>query len=89
MIVTIVVAAVALALGLTAHHFLRRNDTDADDEGLSVRDLISPVQTLTVLILAFVLATPTTRAGTPRPPAWRSRICAPNPCAWSSSTSGR
>ncbi|KEF06591.1 MULTISPECIES: bestrophin-like domain [Streptomyces] len=57
MIVTIVVAAVALALGLTAHHFLRRNDTDADDEGLSVRDLISPVQTLTVLILAFVLAT--------------------------------
>ncbi|MEU2790908.1 hypothetical protein [Streptomyces sp. NPDC007100] len=57
MIVTIVVAAVALLLGLIAHHFLRRNDSEADDEGLSVRDLIGPVQTLTVLILAFMLAT--------------------------------
>lgn len=51
------VAVAALLLGLVAHHFLRRHDTDADDEGLSVRDLTSPVQTLTVLILAFVLAT--------------------------------
>ncbi|MFK8849949.1 hypothetical protein [Streptomyces sp. Ac-502] len=57
MFVTIVVAVVALILGLIAHHFLRRHDSEADDVGLSVKDLISPVQTLTVLILAFVLAT--------------------------------
>ncbi|MEU4203788.1 hypothetical protein [Streptomyces sp. NPDC045470] len=57
MTVTLVVAVVALILGLIAHHFLRRNDSEADDEGLSVKDLLSPVQTLTVLILAFVLAT--------------------------------
>ncbi|WP_030608893.1 DUF4239 domain-containing protein [Streptomyces sclerotialus] len=60
MTVTIVVAAVALLLGIIAHHFLRRRDTDADDAGLSVKDLMSPVQTLTVLILAFVLATAAT-----------------------------
>ncbi|WP_030018835.1 DUF4239 domain-containing protein [Streptomyces monomycini] len=57
MLVTIVVAVVALILGLIAHHFLRRHDSEADDVGLSVKELISPVQTLTVLILAFVLAT--------------------------------
>ncbi|MFI0263620.1 hypothetical protein ACH4OW_31880 [Streptomyces sp. NPDC017056] len=47
MIVTIVVALVALLLGVIAHHFLRRRDSDADVSGLSVQDLISPVQTLT------------------------------------------
>ncbi|MEV5599504.1 hypothetical protein [Streptomyces sp. NPDC052496] len=57
MTVTIVVAVIALILGLIAHHFLRRRDDEADDEGLSVKDLLGPVQTLTVLILAFVLAT--------------------------------
>ncbi|WP_206507826.1 bestrophin-like domain [Streptomyces chrestomyceticus] len=60
MTVTIVVAVVALFLGLIAHHFLRRRDTDADDKGMSVQDLIGPVQTLTVLILAFILATAAT-----------------------------
>ncbi|OKH99801.1 hypothetical protein A6A06_22280 [Streptomyces sp. CB02923] len=60
MIVTIVVAVIALLLGMIAHHFLRRRDSDADDSGLSVQDLISPVQTLTVLILAFILATAAT-----------------------------
>ncbi|WP_346093484.1 hypothetical protein [Streptomyces olivaceiscleroticus] len=44
----------------TTHHFLRRRDTDADDVDLSVKELMSPLQTLTVLILAFVLATAAT-----------------------------
>ncbi|MEU2791743.1 hypothetical protein [Streptomyces sp. NPDC007100] len=47
MVVTIVVAQVALPLGMIAHHLLRCRDSDADVSGLSVQDLISPVQTLT------------------------------------------
>lgn len=57
LIVTFVVAVVALLVGIALQHVLRRRESAADDVGLSVKDLVGPVQTLTVLILAFVLAT--------------------------------
>ncbi|GAA2286688.1 hypothetical protein GCM10010145_66850 [Streptomyces ruber] len=57
LIVTVVVAAAALLVGIALQRVLRRRESTADDAGLSVKDLVGPVQTLTVLILAFVLAT--------------------------------
>ncbi|MFF2194269.1 hypothetical protein [Streptomyces sp. NPDC058157] len=57
MSILIVVAAVALLASLAANRFLRPRLVSADDEGMGVRDLIGPMQTLTVLLLAFVLAT--------------------------------
>ncbi|MCX5379700.1 hypothetical protein [Streptomyces sp. NBC_00091] len=53
----IVVAAVALLASIAANRYLRPRVVSEDDEGMSVRDLIGPMQTLTVLLLAFVLAT--------------------------------
>ncbi|MFC9292739.1 hypothetical protein ACFTWH_33745 [Streptomyces sp. NPDC057011] len=53
----IVVAAIALVASFAANRFLRPRLVSADDEGMGVRDLIGPMQTLTVLLLAFVLAT--------------------------------
>lgn len=53
----IVVAAVALLASIAANRYLRPRLVSPDDEGMGVRDLIGPMQTLTVLLLAFVLAT--------------------------------
>ncbi|WP_329376366.1 hypothetical protein OG625_02280 [Streptomyces sp. NBC_01351] len=53
----IVVAAVALLASIAANRYLRPRVVSDDDPGMSVRELIGPMQTLTVLLLAFVLAT--------------------------------
>ncbi|MFI0240386.1 hypothetical protein [Streptomyces sp. NPDC016845] len=58
MVVVIVVAVLALLAGLAANRWLRpRLLSVADDEGMAVKDLVGPMLTLTVLLLAFVLVT--------------------------------
>ncbi|MER5443364.1 hypothetical protein [Streptomyces sp. NPDC002790] len=58
MVTAIVVAALALIAGLAANRFLRpRLLTEDDDSGMAVKDLVAPLLTLTVLLLAFVLVT--------------------------------
>lgn len=58
MILIIIVAALALLAGLAANRYLRpRLVTDDDDAGMAVKDLVGPLLTLTVLLLAFVLVT--------------------------------
>ncbi|MFG3256066.1 hypothetical protein [Streptomyces sp. NPDC048172] len=57
LIATIVVAAGALALGIGLNRFLRGRVTDGDEPSVSVKDLVGPLQTLTVLVLAFSLVT--------------------------------
>ncbi|MEV1025059.1 hypothetical protein [Streptomyces sp. NPDC050264] len=58
MVLVIVVAAVALLAGLAANHWLRpRLLNEDDDTGMAVKDLVGPLLTLTVLLLAFVLVT--------------------------------
>ncbi|MGW7067216.1 bestrophin-like domain [Streptomyces sp. NPDC054855] len=58
MILVIVVAAVALLAGLAANRYLRpRVLSEDDDTGMAVKDLVGPLLTLTVLLLAFVLVT--------------------------------
>ncbi|QDY77550.1 DUF4239 domain-containing protein [Streptomyces qinzhouensis] len=58
MAVVIVVAALALLGGLAVNHWLRPRLTTADDsEGMALKDLVEPLLTLTVLLLAFVLVT--------------------------------
>ncbi|MGW7434036.1 bestrophin-like domain [Streptomyces sp. NPDC054861] len=58
MILVIVVAVLALLAGLAANRFLRpRLLSDDDDTGMAVKDLVGPLLTLTVLLLAFVLVT--------------------------------
>lgn len=58
MILVIVVAVLALLAGLAANRFLRpRLLTEDDDTGMAVKDLVGPLLTLTVLLLAFVLVT--------------------------------
>ncbi|CAM5366316.1 hypothetical protein SALBM135S_08506 [Streptomyces alboniger] len=58
MVLVIVVAVVALLAGLAANRFLRpRLLTEDDDSGMAVKDLVGPLLTLTVLLLAFVLVT--------------------------------
>ncbi|MEU6658486.1 hypothetical protein [Streptomyces sp. NPDC046821] len=58
MVLVIVVAVVALLAGLAANRFLRpRLLTEDDDTGMAVKDLVGPLLTLTVLLLAFVLVT--------------------------------
>ncbi|MFI5662695.1 hypothetical protein [Streptomyces sp. NPDC051684] len=58
MAIAIVVAALALIAGLAANKFLRpRLLTEDDDSGMAVKDLVGPLLTLTVLLLAFVLVT--------------------------------
>ncbi|AJF69833.1 hypothetical protein SVTN_17980 [Streptomyces vietnamensis] len=54
MIITVVAILAALAVGLIAHHLHRRRRT-GDDEEASVGDLISPLETLAVLLVAFVI----------------------------------
>ncbi|MBQ0851049.1 MULTISPECIES: hypothetical protein [Streptomyces] len=57
MILVIVVAAVALLAGLAANRYLRPRLMSDDDAGMAVKDLVGPLLTLTVLLLAFVLVT--------------------------------
>ncbi|MEU4066325.1 hypothetical protein AB0F25_28685 [Streptomyces wedmorensis] len=58
MLLVIVVAVLALLAGLAANRFLRpRLITDDDDSGMGVKDMVGPLLTLTVLLLAFVLVT--------------------------------
>ncbi|MER7922914.1 hypothetical protein ABTY96_07205 [Streptomyces sp. NPDC096057] len=58
MILVIVVAVLALLAGLAANRFLRpRLLSEDDDSGMAVKDLVGPLLTLTVLLLAFVLVT--------------------------------
>ncbi|TGB14667.1 DUF4239 domain-containing protein [Streptomyces sp. MZ04] len=57
MVLVIVVAAVALLAGLAANRFLRPRLMADDDAGMAVKDLVGPLLTLTVLLLAFVLVT--------------------------------
>ncbi|WP_327257241.1 bestrophin-like domain [Streptomyces sp. NBC_01244] len=58
MTLVIVVAALALLAGLAANRYLRpRLLTEDDDTGMAVKDLVGPLLTLTVLLLAFVLVT--------------------------------
>lgn len=56
MIITIVVAGLALVGGVLANRLLHRRAVGDDNEGLSVSDLTAPMQTMTILVLAFVLA---------------------------------
>ncbi|MGV9311838.1 bestrophin-like domain [Streptomyces sp. NPDC003691] len=58
MVVVIAVAALALLAGLAVNQWLRPRLTTADDsEGMALKDLVEPLLTLTVLLLAFVLVT--------------------------------
>ncbi|MEU5001715.1 hypothetical protein [Streptomyces sp. NPDC021622] len=57
MVLVIVVAVVALLAGLAANRFLRPRLMSDDDAGMAVKDLVGPLLTLTVLLLAFVLVT--------------------------------
>ncbi|WP_367047072.1 hypothetical protein [Streptomyces sp. Je 1-332] len=57
MVLVIVVAVVALLAGLAANRFLRPRLMADDDSGMAVKDLVGPLLTLTVLLLAFVLVT--------------------------------
>ncbi|MFG2651402.1 hypothetical protein [Streptomyces sp. NPDC048436] len=58
MVLVIVVAVLALLTGLAANRYLRpRLLSEDDDTGMAVKDLVGPLLTLTVLLLAFVLVT--------------------------------
>ncbi|MFZ3494786.1 hypothetical protein ACODT5_16475 [Streptomyces sp. 5.8] len=58
MTLVIVVAVLALLAGLAANRYLRpRLLNEDDDTGMAVKDLVGPLLTLTVLLLAFVLVT--------------------------------
>lgn len=58
MALVIVVAVIALFAGLAANRWLRpRLLSEDDDTGMAVKDLVGPLLTLTVLLLAFVLVT--------------------------------
>ncbi|NBE51956.1 bestrophin-like domain [Streptomyces boluensis] len=55
MTVTIVVIAASFAVGLLANRLLSRRMLGDEAEPLTVKDLTGPLQTLAVLVLAFVL----------------------------------
>ncbi|MFD6284732.1 hypothetical protein [Streptomyces sp. NPDC060205] len=57
MTLVIIVAVVALLAGLAANRYLRPRLMSDDDAGMAVKDLVGPLLTLTVLLLAFVLVT--------------------------------
>ncbi|MFB6560261.1 hypothetical protein ACFCYH_15460 [Streptomyces sp. NPDC056400] len=58
MLLVIAVAVAALLAGLAANRWLRpRLLNEDDDTGMAVKDLVGPLLTLTVLLLAFVLVT--------------------------------
>lgn len=63
-VIVIVVAVLALLAGLAANRFLRPKLFDEDeDTGMAVKDLVGPLLTLTVLLLAFVLVTASSSYG--------------------------
>lgn len=55
MLITIAVAVAALVLGLAANWLLKRRKNVETGEPIQVSDLVSPMETLAVLLLAFVL----------------------------------
>ncbi|GHE81959.1 hypothetical protein GCM10018785_57530 [Streptomyces longispororuber] len=57
MITTVVVAALALVVGVIGHWVLRGRLEAEEIPALTVRDFVLPLQTLTVFVLAFVLVT--------------------------------
>ncbi|MFD7906053.1 hypothetical protein ACFV4G_27885 [Kitasatospora sp. NPDC059747] len=57
MIVIIVVLAAALSASVAANRYLRPRMVTETDQGMKVQELIGPMQTLTILLLAFVLVT--------------------------------
>ncbi|WP_158891638.1 hypothetical protein [Amycolatopsis anabasis] len=57
MVVTVVAVGVALVIGLLANHFHRKRMRGEDTEAITIKDLTSPLETLAVLVLAFVLVT--------------------------------
>ncbi|NBE53467.1 bestrophin-like domain [Streptomyces boluensis] len=57
MVLIIVIAGLALIAGLAANRYLRPRLVDEDDAGMGVKDLVGPLLTLTVLLLAFTLVT--------------------------------
>jgi hypothetical protein len=60
---TILIMAAALAAGLVAHRYRRRHLAPDADDG-SVSDLISPLETLAVLLVAFVIVVAAESYGT-------------------------
>ncbi|MFI8825610.1 hypothetical protein [Streptomyces sp. NPDC053431] len=63
--ITVVIMAAALAIGLTANHLRRRRVTEAPEEAeASISDLISPLETLAVLLVAFVIVVAAESYGT-------------------------
>ncbi|WP_426403581.1 hypothetical protein ACN9M0_12170 [Streptomyces sp. R-07] len=57
-VLVLVVAVLVLLAGFAANGFLRpRLLNEGDDTGMAVKDLVGPLLTLTVLLLAFVLVT--------------------------------
>ncbi|MGW0734852.1 bestrophin-like domain [Streptomyces sp. NPDC002851] len=57
MIITVTVATIAIAfvVGMVLNRLLRRRLLGEEAEAMTVRDLVEPLQTLAVLVLAFVL----------------------------------
>ncbi|MFF2574114.1 hypothetical protein [Streptomyces sp. NPDC058084] len=63
--ITVVIMAAALAAGLTANRLRRhRVPTGGEDEEASISDLISPLETLAVLLVAFVIVVAAESYGT-------------------------
>ncbi|WP_052862865.1 bestrophin-like domain [Streptomyces niger] len=63
MLIFIVVAVLALCVGIALNRFLRPRLGIQNEESLRVRDLVGPLQTLTVLLVAFTLAMASTSHG--------------------------
>lgn len=62
--VVVIVVVLALLAGLAANRWLRPRLLNADDEeGMAVKDLVGPLLTLTVLVLAFTLVTASSSYG--------------------------
>ncbi|MEV4506125.1 hypothetical protein [Streptomyces klenkii] len=59
-VIVVTVAVVALIAGVAVNHAIRPRLAVRDEEPLRVADLMGPLQTLTVILLAFVLATAAT-----------------------------
>ncbi|MEU7530962.1 hypothetical protein AB0A74_34880 [Saccharothrix sp. NPDC042600] len=55
MVATVVVAVIALVGGLVVNWLLKKRRAVATGEALTIRDLAGPMETLAVLLLAFVL----------------------------------
>ncbi|MGW8374788.1 hypothetical protein [Streptomyces sp. ODS28] len=55
--VPIVVVVLALVAAFVAHFWLRARVAGEDEDGLKLSDMVGPLQTLTVLLLAFTLVT--------------------------------